>query len=727
MSSKHIALFVNNLDEEYQISIYRAVREAAKERGYQLICIQSETIFRPELKGKPFYSAPWLSVEGILLLSSVIGEELKKEEKNYLEKTFGSIPIVSIGRQFFDLPSILIRSKKAFSSLLRHLIEDHKYRSFLYIGGPVHHHDNIIREQIVQEVIKEYREQGLSLELHIEHGLFHEYSSMVITNRYLNERPEQPFDAIITANDNMAIGVLKAIETSENSYWKSCAITGFDDIPLAALEYPSLTTIHQPLDELGRRAVELLDHLIKKENYAAIQYIESSLILRESCGCHIEKNSTRTIPSPIFGALKGYTSLPHRLLLNHQKSFSESDSSLLMYLSIKSEQYLRNLSYLGQRLITISTYDGMVQHLSDFLTSLSVPFCYLFVFPSPQKEASSEALLLYQKSQGIDENLGAHPPMVAIHEVLQEEKAPVQCVYPLRSGDNYVGILVYYAEDYAQPHICSCATFLANNLERLHELEKEKQRAQILEEQVQLRTQELVKAYEELQAEARRREAVEAEVLRISELERLRFSLDLHDDICQRLAGLSMFCKSMLPQYPGLRDVIQMIDETLMLTRQYAHDAFPVELENLGLEKALENLCATVERQAGCSYNFFWNIPSDITRLSKAQAINLYRIVQEAVNNSVKHGKATEITIEGKEDPPGIAYIIISDNGKGDERLNEIATNPTVAGVGLRSIQYRTHQLHGTLTIYSSSQQGTQLHIKIPLETSETETKEYTL
>ncbi|TCW60940.1 substrate-binding domain-containing protein [Treponema sp. J25] len=727
MYSKHIALFVNNLDEEYQISIYRAVREAAKAQQYRLICIQSETIFRPELKGKPFYSAPWLSVAGILLLSSVIGGELKREDRNYLEKTFGSVPVVSIGRQFFDLPSILIRSKKAFSSLLRHLIEDHKYHSFLYIGGPIHHHDNIIREQIVQEVIKEYRQQGISLELTIEHGLFHEYSSMVITNRYLNERPEHPFDVIITANDNMAIGVLKAIETSENPYWKSCAITGFDDIPLAALEYPSLTTIHQPLDELGRRAVELLDHLIKKENHSTVQFVESSLVLRESCGCQTKTGTGHIISSPILGILQGYTSLPHRLLVNHQKSFTESDASLLMYLSIKSEQYLRNLSYLGQRLITINTYHGMVQHLSDFLAALSVPLCYLFVFPTPQKEGRPEALLLYKKSQGKEENLGDNPPLVLIQEILQEEEDPVQCVYPLRSGDNYVGILVYYAEDYAQPHLCSCATFLANNLERLYELEKEKQRAQILEEQVQLRTQELVKAYEEIQAEARRREAVEAEVLRISELERLRFSLDLHDDICQRLAGLSMYCKSMLPQYPGLRDVIQMIDETLTLTRQYAHDAFPVELENLGLEKALENLCATMERQTGCAYNFFWDIPSDISRLSKSQAINLYRIVQEAVNNSVKHGKATEITIEGKEDPPGTAYIIISDNGKGDERLNDIPMNPTVAGVGLRSIQYRIHQLHGTLTIRSSSQKGTHIHIKIPLEDSEVDPEEYAL
>jgi len=376
---------------------------------------------------------------------------------------------------------------------------------------------------------------------------------------------------------------------------------------------------------------------------------------------------------------------------------------------------MRNLSYLGQRLVTVNTYEGMARHLSDFLANLSVPLCYLFVFEKPIKEPSYVAYLVYKKNSSQEEYLTEKPQLLPIKEVLATVEDPVQCVYPLKDGDTYIGILIYNSYDYAQPHMCSCATFLSNNIQRLYELELEKKRTQILEEQVQIRTQELVKAYKELQEESRRREAVEAEVLRISEMERLRFSLDLHDDICQRLAGLSMYCKSMELKNPNLGEVVKMIDETLLLTRRYAHDAFPVELENLGLEKALEKLLRTLERQTKCSCTFNWDIDNSAINIAKDQEINIYRIVQEAVNNSIKHGRATRLGISTSINQNQFFCITISDNGHGNELLNQFPMNISAGGVGLRSMEYRTHQLQGKLSIQSHVNRGTIVTICIPL------------
>uniref|UniRef100_A0A7C3E6Y2 Uncharacterized protein n=1 Tax=Gracilinema caldarium TaxID=215591 RepID=A0A7C3E6Y2_9SPIR len=715
MLQKRIALFVNNLDEEYQISIFKAAREAAKTLGYQLICIQSETIFANKRQSFKFYSEPWLKVDGILFLSSVLGQELGKTEQDYISQLFKHIPCVSIGKDLYNFSSILIHSKEAFSSLIKHLVDTHGYRNILYIGGPEKHHDNIIREQVLVELTDEYNNKDIPIVLTIEHGAFHEYSSMVITQKYIQQKPSDPFDVIIAANDNMAIGAIKAIETSENPNWKKCAITGFDDIPLASLEYPPLTTIHQPLDALGKEAVFLLDSLIHHidptTRVSARRYVACNLVIRESCGCH-----TQNQPPVITENIHNYTSLPPNILRGNKTSLNYTDFSTFLYLSIKTEQNMRNLSYLGQRLITVNTHEGMVKHLSDFLSNLSVSLCFLFIFPEPTHNPQEMAHLIYKRSNNHDEYYPMSSSLQSIREVLHEEKEQVLCVYPLKTGDKFVGILVYNSFDYAQPHMCSCATFLSNNVHRLYELELEKKRTQILEEQVQQRTQELVKAYRELQEESQRREAVELEVLRISEMERLRFSLDLHDDICQRLAGLSMYCKSMVSQIPSLHEVIKMIDETLLLTRRYAHDAFPVELENLGLEKALENLLSTMERHTSCAYTFHWDCPFESITLSKAQEINIYRIVQEAVNNSIKHGHATQLTVHAIFDENKIFYISLSDNGHGNDLLNQFPANINVGGVGLRSMQYRTHQLHGTLRIQSSIEKGTTVSIAIPVE-----------
>jgi signal transduction histidine kinase/DNA-binding LacI/PurR family transcriptional regulator len=722
VSQKNIALFVNNLDEEYQISVYKAVREEAFRRNYKLICIQSEPIFSGKNDPLTFYSAPWLAVDGVLILASLIGREVTEQEYQYIYQLFKSVPCVSIGRQLGPFPSVLTHTKSAFSELIHHLIDKHGYRKLLYIGGPPQNQDTIIRETVLHEIIQNYIKEAIAIDLTVEYGQFHEYSGMMIAQKYIQSKPSDPFDAVIAANDNMAIGVIKAIETSENNFWKQCAVTGFDDIPLAKLEYPPITTIHQPLDLLGKEALQLLDNLIEQKdikiNPPYVRYVESTIIIRQSCGCQPKKTSSQNVNHP-YPALpqdfQNYTSIPTNILHQKQPQLHTGDLSSFLYLSIKSEQNMRNLSYLGQRLVTVNTYEGMARHLSDFLANLSVPLCYLFVFEKPIKEPSDVAYLVYKKNSSQEEYLTEKPQLLPIKEVLATVEDPVQCVYPLKAGDTYIGILIYNSYDYAQPHMCSCATFLSNNIQRLYELELEKKRTQILEEQVQIRTQELVRAYKELQEESRRREAVEAEVLRISEMERLRFSLDLHDDICQRLAGLSMYCKSMELKNPNLGEVVKMIDETLLLTRRYAHDAFPVELENLGLEKALEKLLRTLERQTKCSCTFNWDIDNSAINMAKDQEINIYRIVQEAVNNSIKHGRATRLGISTSINQNQFFCITISDNGHGNELLNQFPMNISAGGVGLRSMEHRTHQLQGKLSIQSHVNEGTIVSICIPL------------
>jgi signal transduction histidine kinase len=229
-----------------------------------------------------------------------------------------------------------------------------------------------------------------------------------------------------------------------------------------------------------------------------------------------------------------------------------------------------------------------------------------------------------------------------------------------------------------------------------------------------------VAANKKLEEEAKRRIAVEAEVLRISEMERLRFSLDLHDDICQRLAGISMLCRGLASGVSPktlLPDLSEMIDETLVRTRRYAHESFPVELDSLGLNDALEALCNNFNKQEGCECVYSWRGPT-VSPLNYAQDINVYRIIQEALANVTKHANASivEVALINKERQ---LAITIKDNGKGDSRLNsgqppQPAQKRRREGLGLRSMQYRAHQLNATYMITSSERQGTLVEVRIP-------------
>jgi len=216
--------------------------------------------------------------------------------------------------------------------------------------------------------------------------------------------------------------------------------------------------------------------------------------------------------------------------------------------------------------------------------------------------------------------------------------------------------------------------------------------------------------------------AVEAEVLRISEMERLRFSMDLHDDICQRLAGISMFCKSFmvgLSPETFLPELSGLIDETLARTRRYAHDSFPMEQDKMGLKEALDALCHTARKQHSCHCDFSWQAPEK-SPFNSAQDINIYRIVQEALQNAVKHAKANRITIKVQK-INDVFSVSIQDNGCGNSHLNEKKPDFTdlkryikTGGLGLRSMRYRARQLGGQFIMNSSEQNGTRVEIRIP-------------
>jgi signal transduction histidine kinase len=215
---------------------------------------------------------------------------------------------------------------------------------------------------------------------------------------------------------------------------------------------------------------------------------------------------------------------------------------------------------------------------------------------------------------------------------------------------------------------------------------------------------------EKLREETLRREAAESEVLRIS--------IDLHDDICQRLAGISMLCKSLIPNASPqsslpesrLPELSQLIDESLALIRLYARNSFPAELEG-GLEKALSDLCLSVTEQSGLPCVFSWQSPPlpspaifSQTQFSPAQEINIYRITQEAVQNAVKHSGATQIKVEASVND-GNFTLTVSDNGSGKARL--------VEGLGLRSMRHRAKQLGAGFVFDSSEEGGTRVEVVV--------------
>lgn len=196
------------------------------------------------------------------------------------------------------------------------------------------------------------------------------------------------------------------------------------------------------------------------------------------------------------------------------------------------------------------------------------------------------------------------------------------------------------------------------------------------------------------------------------EEERKRIAKELHDGLGVLLSTAKMHFTTISDKSPENKDLIQkatkLLEQASGDVRKISHNMMPGILTKFGLNEALEDLFEQLDESPGLTAKI--QISGDRERLPENTEIMLYRIVQEMVNNTLKHAKATNIslTINYLSEQLNIQY---SDNGKGfivNEKLQS-------KSIGLTSIQSRIDFLSGNLSIESSPGKGTVYIIQIPL------------
>ncbi|MFN3405427.1 MAG: PAS domain-containing protein [Cytophagaceae bacterium] len=205
------------------------------------------------------------------------------------------------------------------------------------------------------------------------------------------------------------------------------------------------------------------------------------------------------------------------------------------------------------------------------------------------------------------------------------------------------------------------------------------------------------------------------------EKERKKIARELHDGLGQMLTGLKFTIES-LKGAPGkkekqtLEDVKKMILDTIVEVRRISFNLMPSVLNDFGIVPALKHLTEQVSNVSKRKVTFVNH--SHIERLPKQVEINLYRIVQEALNNAIKYSDADEVKVELLSDDSHFE-VEISDNGKGFLKSSLGGKTKDLSGNGIQNIQERTSLINGQFRIQSSPGKGTKLYIKIPLKIKE--------
>jgi signal transduction histidine kinase len=197
--------------------------------------------------------------------------------------------------------------------------------------------------------------------------------------------------------------------------------------------------------------------------------------------------------------------------------------------------------------------------------------------------------------------------------------------------------------------------------------------------------------------------------------ERLRLARELHDSVTQSLYSLTLFAEAGMDsaRAADLKQVqhyLGRMGETALQAlkgmRLLIFESRPPALRQEGLVGALRRRLEAVERRAGLETQLLAETPFELPAHVEA---GLYGIVQEALNNVLKHSAATRVTVRLGADAEGLLLEVI-DNGQGFE-LGSVGGQ---GGIGLASMQERVEKLEGSLQIVSKPGQGTSIEVAIP-------------
>ena len=237
-----------------------------------------------------------------------------------------------------------------------------------------------------------------------------------------------------------------------------------------------------------------------------------------------------------------------------------------------------------------------------------------------------------------------------------------------------------------------------------------------LERRVVERTADLSMVNSRLKSEIAERRRLEHELLDITEKERRRIGLDLHDDLGQKLAGIALMAKGLQLRLTKQRaaesgdagKIHELLEQAMSHARDLARDLATLDFSENDLPSAIEKLADHVKESFGITCRF--KTDDVIPPLETNTVRQLYKITQEALTNAIKHGKSKQVSIQLSNGDSKLALTI---RNSGTPFPSVVGRN---AGMGLRIMNYRANLIGASLEIKPGDPEGTVVTCLVPLK-----------
>lgn len=281
-----LGILVSSTGDPFENALLRGFSDAAVQAGANWICFTSGAIRSYhgfESQRNMLYNLVNREVVNGLVVSATLGHGVSQAELRTFCLDYQPLPVVTVAVDLNGLPCALNNSYQGIKDVVNHLLDVHGYRQIAFIRGPVGH----------QEADERYR---AFCDAMLAHGCSEDKSTdCVSVGDYTLESGREAmkrllernikFEAVVSANDSMALGALEVLRMNGYRIPQDIAVTGFDDSEDSHHSLPPLTTVRQSVYEMGWQAGRMLLAKLRNENVPAQVVISPMLVLRQSCGC----------------------------------------------------------------------------------------------------------------------------------------------------------------------------------------------------------------------------------------------------------------------------------------------------------------------------------------------------------------------------------------------------------------------------------------------------------
>ncbi len=284
MKRTHIAVIVSTIDEDYQSGILTGIRQYAFANDVTLEHFVAFGNIGGDVghdtgEYNIFSLADLRQFDGVILLINTI-QNADVCEKLLVRARTADVPVVCIDQEDPELYTICIDNQKAMQDIVEHFILHHGYTRINYVSGPV---DNTDSQQRLLAYENTLRKHGIAVEeQRIYHGNFVSRDGISAVQKFLQSARPQ---AIICANDSMAIGVMNSLTAHGVRVPQDVAVSGFDYTYNARNYAPSLTSVKRPLERLGQLACQKIMNHIQEIPQKRNEIMDTYCCFSQSCGC----------------------------------------------------------------------------------------------------------------------------------------------------------------------------------------------------------------------------------------------------------------------------------------------------------------------------------------------------------------------------------------------------------------------------------------------------------